>query len=48
MMVLRTGRRKELLAQMEMEAALHSPPAVVGDELYLAAARRLWLISAKP
>jgi outer membrane protein assembly factor BamB len=48
MTVLRAGRRKELLAQIEMDAPLYSPPAQVGDALYLATAQRLYLISAKP
>ncbi len=48
MAVLRAGRRKELLAQIEMEAALYSRPALVGDALYLATARRLYLIAAQP
>ena len=48
MTVLRAGRRKELLAQMEMDAPLYSRPALVGDALYLATARRLYLIAAKP
>jgi outer membrane protein assembly factor BamB len=48
MTVLRTGRRKEVLAQIEMDAPLYSPPALIGDALYLATARRLYLISAKP
>jgi outer membrane protein assembly factor BamB len=48
MTVLRAGRRKELLAQIEMDAALYSRPAVFGDDLYLATARRLYRISAKP
>jgi outer membrane protein assembly factor BamB/HEAT repeat protein len=47
MTVLRTGRRKELLAQIEMDSALYSPPAVVGDALYLATANRLYFIAAK-
>ena len=46
MSVLRAGRRKELLAQMEMDAPLYSPPAAVGDALYLATANRLYLIAA--
>jgi hypothetical protein len=41
MTVLRAGRRKELLAQIEMDAPLYSRPALVGDALYLATARRL-------
>ena len=48
MAVLRAGRRKELLAQIEMDAALYSRPALVGDALYLATARRLYLIAAQP
>ena len=47
MTVLRAGRRKELLAEMEMEAPLYSRPAVVGDAMYLATASRLYLIAAK-
>jgi len=46
--VLRAGRRKELLAQIEMDAPLYSRPAVNGDALYLATANRLYLIAAKP
>jgi outer membrane protein assembly factor BamB len=48
MTVLRAGRRKELLAQIQMDAPLYSRPALVGDSLYLATARRLYLIAAKP
>jgi hypothetical protein len=48
MTVLRAGRRKEVLAQIDMEAPLYSRPALVGDTLYLATARRLYLIAAKP
>jgi outer membrane protein assembly factor BamB len=48
MTVLRAGRRKEVLAQIEMGAPLYSRPAQVGDALYLASARRLYLIAAKP
>ena len=48
MTILRTGRRKELLGQIEMDAALYSPPALIGDALYLATANRLYLIAAKP
>jgi outer membrane protein assembly factor BamB len=48
MTVLRAGRRKELLAQIEMDAPLYSRPALVGDALFLATARRLYLIAAKP
>src|SRR5215208_7155522 len=48
MTVLRAGRRKEVLAQIEMDAPLYSRPALIGDALYLATANRLYLISAKP
>jgi outer membrane protein assembly factor BamB len=48
MTVLRAGRRKELLAQIEMDAPIYTRPAVVGDSLYLATANRLYLIAAKP
>lgn len=48
MTVLRAGRRKELLAQIEMDAPLYTRPAAIGDVLYLATARRLYLIAAKP
>jgi outer membrane protein assembly factor BamB len=48
MTVLRAGRRKELLAQMEMDAPLYSRPTLIGDALYLATANRLYLIAAKP
>jgi outer membrane protein assembly factor BamB/HEAT repeat protein len=44
MSVLRAGRRKQLLAQIEMDAALYSRPAPIGDALYLATAKRLYLI----
>ena len=47
MTVLRGGRRKELLAEIEMDAPLYSRPAVVGDALYLATASRLYLIATK-
>ncbi len=45
MTVLRAGRRKEVLAQIEMGAALYSRPALVGDVLYLATASRLTCIA---
>lgn len=48
MSVLHAGRRKELLAEIDMEAPLYSRPAPVGDALYVATARRLYLIAAKP
>jgi outer membrane protein assembly factor BamB len=48
MTVLRAGRRQELLGHIEMDAPLYSPPALIGDALYLATANRLYLIAAKP
>ena len=46
MSVLRAGRRKQLLGQIEMDAPLYSPPAPIGDTLYLVTATRLYLIAA--
>jgi HEAT repeat protein/outer membrane protein assembly factor BamB len=48
MTVLSAGRQKEVLAEIEMDAALYSRPTVVGDAMYLATARRLYLIAAIP
>ena len=48
MTVLRGGRRKEVLATIEMDEPLYSRPAAVGDALYLATANRLFLIAARP
>jgi outer membrane protein assembly factor BamB/HEAT repeat protein len=48
MTVLRTGRKKELLAEFEMDAPLYSRPALIGDALYIATANRLYFIAAKP
>jgi len=45
--VLRAGRRKEVLATIEMDEPLYSRPAAVGDALYLATANRLYLIAIK-
>jgi outer membrane protein assembly factor BamB/HEAT repeat protein len=47
MTVLRAGRQKHLLAEIEMDAPLYSRPALIGDALYLATANRLYLIAAK-
>ena len=44
MTVLRAGRRKEVLGQIEMDEPLYARPAAVGDSLFLATARRLYLI----
>ena len=48
MTVLRAGRRKEVLGQIEMNAPLYSRPAAVGEELYVATANRLYRIAVKP
>jgi outer membrane protein assembly factor BamB/HEAT repeat protein len=48
MTVLRAGRQKQVLAEIEMDAALYSAPALVGDALYLATAKRLYRIAATP
>jgi hypothetical protein len=48
MTILRAGRRKQLLGQIEIDAPLYSPPPLIGDSLYLATANRLYLIAAKP
>jgi outer membrane protein assembly factor BamB len=47
MSVLRAGRQKQLLGQIEMDAPLYSRPAPMGDALYLATANRLYLIATK-
>ena len=48
MTVLRAGRRKGVLAEIEMDAPLYARPALVGDMLYLATARRMYCITATP
>jgi outer membrane protein assembly factor BamB/HEAT repeat protein len=48
MTVLRAGRQKQLLAEIEMDSAIYSAPAAIGDALYLATARRLYLITTTP
>ena len=48
MTVLRAGREKKVLAEIEMDAPLYTRPALVGDALYLATANRLYLIATKP
>jgi len=45
MTVLRAGRQKQLLGQIEMDSPLYSPPALIGDALYLTTANRLYLIA---
>jgi outer membrane protein assembly factor BamB len=46
MTVLRAGRQEGLLAEIEMGEPLYSRPALVGDAMYLASARRLYLIKS--
>ncbi|HSD46697.1 MAG TPA: PQQ-binding-like beta-propeller repeat protein, partial [Pyrinomonadaceae bacterium] len=48
MTVLRAGRQKELLGEIQMDAPIYTRPAAIGDTLVLATARRLYLIAAKP
>ena len=48
MTILRPGRQKQLLGEVQMDAPIYSPPAVIGDALYLATAIRLYRIAAKP
>jgi HEAT repeat protein/outer membrane protein assembly factor BamB len=48
MTVLRAARRKEVLAQIAMDAPLYTAPALIGDVLYVATAKRLYRIAAKP
>jgi hypothetical protein len=48
MIVLRAGRQKQLLGEIEIGEPIYSPPALVGDSLYLATAIRLYHIAARP
>ena len=48
MTVLRAGRRKEVLAEIDMMAPLYSRPAPSGDALYVATMTHLYFIAAKP
>ena len=48
MTILRTGRRKELLGEIEMDGALYSLPSLIGDALWLTTSKRLYLIATKP
>jgi HEAT repeat protein len=45
MTILRTGRRKELLGEIEMDGALYSLPSLVGDALWLTTSKRLYRIA---
>ena len=48
MTVLRPSRQKEVLAQIQMDAALYSRPEPIGDALVVATTNRLYWIAAKP
>jgi outer membrane protein assembly factor BamB len=45
MTILRTGRKKELLGEIEMDGALYSLPSLIGDALWLTTSKRLYLIA---
>jgi hypothetical protein len=47
MTILRIGRRKELLGEIEMDGPLYSLPSLVGDALWLTTSKRLYLIATK-
>jgi hypothetical protein len=47
MTILRTGRKKELLGEIEMDGALYSLPSLIGDALWLTTSKRLYLIATK-
>ena len=46
MTVLRAGRQKQMLGQIEMDAPIYTPPAPNGEALYLATGHRLYRIAA--
>ena len=47
MTVLGAGRQKCLLAEIVIDEPLYSRPAIVGDSMYLASARYLYLIHSR-
>ncbi|MHC4922007.1 MAG: outer membrane protein assembly factor BamB family protein, partial [Planctomycetota bacterium] len=47
LVVLRAGREKKLLREIEMPAALHAGPAVFDGTLYIATAERLYAIRGR-
>jgi hypothetical protein len=47
MTILRAGRRKDVVAEIQMDDALYSRPALAGDAMYVATARRLYLIDSR-
>jgi outer membrane protein assembly factor BamB len=44
MTILRAGRQKSVAAEIQMDDPLYSRPVLTGDSMYLATARRLYLI----
>jgi outer membrane protein assembly factor BamB len=46
MSVLRAGRQKQVLAEIDMDAPIYSAPVLLGDRLVLATANRLYLIAS--
>jgi outer membrane protein assembly factor BamB/HEAT repeat protein len=48
MTVLKTGRRKQALATITMDAPLYARPALVGDTLFVVTTNRLYHIAANP
>lgn len=46
--VLRAGRVKQLVTRIEMDAPLYSRPALAGNALYVATARRLTRVALSP
>jgi outer membrane protein assembly factor BamB len=46
MTILRIGRRKELLGEIEMDGPLYSLPSLIGDALWLTTSTRLYLIAS--
>jgi HEAT repeat protein/outer membrane protein assembly factor BamB len=47
MTILRAGRQKNVVTEIQMDDPLYSRPAFCGDAMYLATARRLYLIHSR-
>ena len=45
MTVLRAGRQKQVLGEILMDGPLYSKPTLIGDDLYLATANRMYRIA---
>ena len=45
--VFREGRRKEILATMSMDSAIHCSPVAVGAVIYIATSRMLWALGSR-